>query len=373
MRSRRRQLSWPVSVLIALIALVPIFTFVSPLWHYYFEAPQYPEGLPMQIWANALTGRVDLINGLNHYVGFMTLDAADFWELKALPILISLVTAFGLAAAIVGRKRVFQAWVAYYALFAVLALADFARWLYKFGHTVDPKAAITMEGYTPPMLGTSIFMNFYITAWPGWGGVALAGGLVAAVALLAVMWWRDRVKARRAVAAAAVAGALLLAGCSAPKPAAVVLGQDMCAACNMVVSDARFASQVVTTTGKVYKFDSVECMVAFLMEGHVAKDQVHSTWVTDYLRPGTWLKAEEARYLQSVKVRSPMGLNLSAYKTLGDLENVRADANGIERRYADLPAILMEAGFLERLAGSGHGHMAPAGMDAAPAVEGAHP
>jgi copper chaperone NosL len=129
---------------------------------------------------------------------------------------------------------------------------------------------------------------------------------------------------------------------------------------------------VVTKTGKVYKFDSVECMVAFVMEGHVPADQVHSAWVTDYLRPGTWLKADEARYLQSVKVRSPMGLNLSAFKTLNDLEGVRADANGIERRYADLPGILMEAGFLERLAGSGHAHMESMDADMA-APEGTHP
>ncbi len=363
MRSRKRDLSWPVSVVIAIAALVPLLTFVWPLWHYYFEAPQYPEGLAMQIWSSKLTGRVDLINGLNHYVGFMHLDAADFWELNVLPILIVLVSAFGLVAAVVGRKRLFHAWLWFYGIFAVLGMSDFARWLYKFGHTVDPKAAITMDGYTPPMVGTSIFMNFYITAWPGWGAVALAGGFVIALALFAFRWWRSRARTRglkspAAVAATALLATLLLSGCSAPKPAKIVIGQDACASCNMVISDARFASQVVTNTGKVYKFDSVECMVAFLTEGKVPKDQVHSAWVSDYMNPGTWLKAEDARYLQSVQIRSPMGLNLSAYRTLGELENVRAEANGIERRYADLPGIVVEAGFLEKLSSeSGHEYL----------------
>lgn len=359
MRSRTRELAWPLSALIALAALLPLLTFVWPLWHYYFEAPQYPEGLAMQIWANKLTGRVDLINGLNHYVGFMHLDAADFWELKVLPILIVLVSLTGIVAAIVGRKRLFQAWLWFYGVFAALGMSDFARWLYQFGHTVDPKAAITMEGYTPPMVGTSIFMNFYITAWPGWGAVALAGGFVVGLGLYVVMWARGRTKHRRVAGAtvAALVVALLLSGCSAPKPAKVVIGQDSCAMCNMVISDARFATQVVTKTGKAYKFDSIECMVAFLVDGTVPKDQIHSAWVSDYLNPGTWLKAEDARYLQSVKVRSPMGLNLSAFKTLGELENVRAEANGVERRYVDLAGIVIEAGMIEKInSGGGHGH-----------------
>ncbi|HET9027690.1 MAG TPA: nitrous oxide reductase accessory protein NosL [Trueperaceae bacterium] len=359
MRSRTRELAWPLSALIALAALIPLLTFVWPLWHYYFEAPQYPEGLAMQIWANKLTGRVDLINGLNHYVGFMHLDPADFWELKVLPILIVLVSLTGIVAAIVGRKRLFQAWLWFYGVFAALGMSDFARWLYQFGHTVDPKAAITMEGYTPPMVGTSIFMNFYITAWPGWGAVALAGGFVVGLGLYVVMWARGRTKHRRVAGAtvAALVVALLLSGCSAPKPAKVVIGQDSCAMCNMVISDARFATQVVTKTGKAYKFDSIECMVAFLVDGTVPKDQIHSAWVSDYLNPGTWLKAEDARYLQSVKVRSPMGLNLSAFKTLGELENVRAEANGVERRYVDLAGIVIEAGMIEKInSGGGHGH-----------------
>src|SRR5690606_6378146 len=106
--------------LIAVAAVLPLGTFLKPLWHYYFEAPQYPEGLAMQIWSFKLTGRVDLINGLNHYVGFMQLNAADFWELRVLPIVIVLVAVGGLYVAFRGRKRPFDLWIAFYGLFAVL-------------------------------------------------------------------------------------------------------------------------------------------------------------------------------------------------------------------------------------------------------------
>lgn len=371
MRSRRRDLPILVSVVIAVAALLPLLTFVWPLWHYFFEAPQYPEGLAMQIWSSKLTGRVDLINGLNHYVGFMHLDAKDFWELQVLPILIAAVSVTGIVAAVLGRKRVFHAWLAFYGVFAVLGMTDFYRWLYKFGHTVDPKAAITMDGYTPPMLGTSIFMNFYITAWPGWGAYALAGGFVLALFLAVCLWWRGRIMARRLTTAGAAALALVfvLSACGAPQPAKVVLGQDMCVECGMVVSDARFATQVLSKTGKAYKFDSIECMVAFLAGDELAKDQIHSIWVSDYLKPGTWLRAEEARYLQSANLRSPMGLNLSAFKTLNDLESVRAETNGLERRWADLTGLVMESGLLDKLGGHSHG-MGAAGSEPADAHAG---
>ncbi len=352
-----KKLSWPVRILIAVAALLPLLTFMYPLWHYVFDAPQYPEGLAMDIWSFKLAGRVDLINGLNHYVGFMTLNPEEFWELRVLPIAIVLVSLLGLAAAISGRLRVFQGWLAFYGLFAVLGFADFYAWLYRFGHTVDPRAAIQIEGYTPPMLGTSEFLNFYITAIPGWGAAALASGFVIAViTYLCVVFTgrrRQRTSPVRSTLAAALLVGVVLTSCGGPKPATVTVGQDMCEHCGMLITDMRFVTQVVTKTGKAYKFDSIECMVDWLAQASVPADQIHSAWVTDYNNPGKWLRAEEARYLQSVGIRSPMGANLSAFSTQLDLENAKAQANGLERTYSDLPGVLRDVGFA---VGSGHSH-----------------
>ena len=361
MRPREGRLSRLARGLVAVAALLPLLTFVWPLWHYRFEAPQYPEGLAMQIWTSRLTGRVDLINQLNHYVGFMQLDAAEFWELRVLPVAVVVVSAAGLLVAARGLRRWLTAWLVGYGAIAVAGMADFFRWLWRFGHTIDPRAAITMEGYTPPMLGTSQFMNFYITAWPGWGAVALAGGFVLGALVLAGVWFlsRRRVRALRPVATAAALLALLaLAACSAPKPVPIVVGEDLCAFCGMQVSDPRYPAQVVTRTGKAYKFDSLECMLSFLHEGHVAARDVHSLWVTDFARPGRLLRAEEARYLRSGDLRSPMGLNVAAFRTLGELEDVRAEVGGLEVRYADLEALVVESGLLERVTDEGgHGHV----------------
>ncbi len=366
-RSQTARLGWLERCLIGVAALLPLGTFLRPLWHYYFEAPQYPEGLSMQIWSYQLTGRVDLINGLNHYVGFMKLDAADFWELKVLPVLVALVVLGGLFVVIQGRKRPFDLWLAGYGLFAVLGMTDFYRWLYKFGHTVDPRAAITMEGYTPPMIGESVFMNFYITAWPGWGAYALAGGFVLG---LAVWGWRlFRTRGRRAAplkasAVAALLAALLLSGCSTPKPVPIVIGQDLCAFCEMLISDPGYPAQLVTKTGKAYKFDSIECLLAFVHDGPVARDQVHSMWVTDFNEPGKLLKVEEAHFLRSGQLRSPMGLNVTAFRTLKELEDVRAEVGGVQVRHADLLDMVIQSGLIERVAAHDHGMGMGEGHDA---------
>ena len=65
------------------LALVAVL-FV-PLWRIELNAPQYPEGLMLLIYPDKLAGNVDIINGLNHYIGMKTLHTADFLEFTILP------------------------------------------------------------------------------------------------------------------------------------------------------------------------------------------------------------------------------------------------------------------------------------------------
>ena len=53
-----------------------------PMWRIELQAPQYPEGLLLQLHANKIGGDVDIINGLNHYIGMKTLHTEDFVEFK---------------------------------------------------------------------------------------------------------------------------------------------------------------------------------------------------------------------------------------------------------------------------------------------------
>ena len=196
----QKRLNWALRLLVALAALSTLASLFFPLWHYYFEAPQYPEGLAMSIWANKLGGRVDLINGLNHYVGFMELKAEDFLEFKILPVLIVLTALGGLFAAFRGTLRAVTGWIIGFIIFGVVALIDFYRWLYTFGNTIDPQAIIDIEGYTPPMFGSSQFMNFYILSYPGAAFYVLIGSLLLGVLALFMGWLSLRPKVVRRLA-----------------------------------------------------------------------------------------------------------------------------------------------------------------------------
>lgn len=56
-------------VIIAISSLLIAISFFVPIWRIDLFAPQYPEGLVMKIWLDKLTGDVEVINGLNHYIG----------------------------------------------------------------------------------------------------------------------------------------------------------------------------------------------------------------------------------------------------------------------------------------------------------------
>ena len=70
-------------MLLLLCGIGLVMVLFTPMWRIDLDAPQYPEGLRMLIYANKLAGNVDIINGLNHYIGMKTLHTDDFIEFKA--------------------------------------------------------------------------------------------------------------------------------------------------------------------------------------------------------------------------------------------------------------------------------------------------
>jgi len=173
-------------ILLALSASLLSFSFFTPLWKIELWAPQYPEGLSMSIWSHKLTGDITTINILNHYIGMSPIDAASFPELQFFPIIFSVLILTGLGAALLGRRCISNTWVFGLLAFALWALYDFYKWEYKFGHELNPDAAIKMEDmvYQPPLIGTKEFLNITATSWPSWAGVAFSLSVLLALAVL---------------------------------------------------------------------------------------------------------------------------------------------------------------------------------------------
>lgn len=87
----------------------------------------------------------------------------------------------------------------------------------------------------------------------------------------------------------------------------------------MTIVDQRFAAELVTRTGKVYAFDDAGCLANFTVGGTVQPEQVHSAWVTDFRHPGTLIPAQDAAFLLTDSVRTPMSSNLVAVpRSAGD-------------------------------------------------------
>ena len=83
------KLSSLISVLLIASGVLLFVILFVPMWRIDLDAPQYPEGLRLLIYADKLGGNVDIINGLNHYIGMKTLHEDDFVEFKILPFIIS--------------------------------------------------------------------------------------------------------------------------------------------------------------------------------------------------------------------------------------------------------------------------------------------
>jgi copper chaperone NosL len=180
-------------ILVGTAALLLVGMFVFPIWQIHLTAPQYPEGLGMQIRIDAIEGNTEFdlesINNLNHYIGMKRIESDAIPELDIMLWLVGALVVTGFAVAALGRRRALYAWVAAFGALALAGLADFWRWEYDYGHNLDlENAIITIPGmsFQPPLIGTKQLANFTATSLPGIGGCLafLAFALAAATLVI---------------------------------------------------------------------------------------------------------------------------------------------------------------------------------------------
>jgi copper chaperone NosL len=107
---------------------------------------------------------------------------------------------------------------------------------------------------------------------------------------------------------------ILLAGCAGQsaevKPPEIVYNEDVCEACGMLISDARFASATVEVNGTPHKFDDIGDLVAYYASHSAA--QVKAYFVHDYTSQ-QWIRAETAYFIVSPKIMTPMMHGVAAF------------------------------------------------------------
>ncbi|HMQ79802.1 MAG TPA: hypothetical protein PKE39_14320 [Ignavibacteria bacterium] len=172
-------------ILIIASSLAMIAAFFTPIWMIDLEAPQYPEGLGMQIWINKITGDLNTINGLNHYIGMKKIEPDSIKELTIMPFVLGFLIAMGAVTGIAGRKKLLGAFVIIFLIAGIAGGVDFYMWEYDYGHDLDPTAAIIVPGmsYQPPLFGSKQLLNFVARSYPDTGGWIVIGTGILAVLL----------------------------------------------------------------------------------------------------------------------------------------------------------------------------------------------
>lgn len=178
-------------IIIVFASLLLILTFFFPIWYIDLEAPQYPEGIGLEIWLNKITGQkphdLENINGLNHYIGMKVIVPDAIPELKIMPFIIIFLILFGLISGISGKRYMVYIWIVLFIVIAATGLYDFYLWEYDYGHNLNPHAAIKIPGmaYQPPLIGSKMLLNFNAISMPHIGfWILFAVVVLATVALL---------------------------------------------------------------------------------------------------------------------------------------------------------------------------------------------
>ncbi|TBN02404.1 hypothetical protein EYD45_11890 [Hyunsoonleella flava] len=168
--------------------------FIFPLWSISLEAPQYPNGIGMNIHLDGLEGKekhdLQNIDGLNHYIGMSKLPKPDeMWEFSVFPKVVGSMAALGIIIGLLGffkgiSPKWFLGWLVIMIVLGVLGMYDFNNWMIEYGTNLDPKAIMKMTdangnplSYKPPLFGTKNILNFVAHSYPHTGAYMMGFGM----------------------------------------------------------------------------------------------------------------------------------------------------------------------------------------------------
>ena len=176
-------------ILLLAATLVLLLGGTLPLWRISLVAPQYAEGLTLDMYAYQIVAgnnAQDLaeINTLNHYIGMKPIAQADFLEMKVLPFAIGVFALLALRSVVIGRIVTLVDLSVLFLYFGAFSLGSFAYRLYTYGHQLDPHAPMKIAPFMPVVMGSQQIANFVQTSLPLAGTICMTAFLVLLIAAL---------------------------------------------------------------------------------------------------------------------------------------------------------------------------------------------
>ena len=153
------------SIIMILAAFILFISIFFPYWKLTLFAPQYPDGLEASMYVNRLTGDIQEIDGLNHYIGMKPMGEAAVLERT-----LSIFMIVGLVLLIAGTVFVHSPFALFLCIPAILYpfffLGDLYFWMRTFGMNLDSNAPLSnaIQPFVPPLLGEGKIAQFLTVA-----------------------------------------------------------------------------------------------------------------------------------------------------------------------------------------------------------------
>ncbi|MCJ7765088.1 MAG: cytochrome C [Thiovulaceae bacterium] len=165
-----------------------------PIWGVSLEAPNYPkaafpEGIPVYFHFDGFSGEVHEMNTINHYVGMDPMWVGGQFE-REIGIYALLLLSLGFIYFIAYNAKIFSYIMLVPASLPLLFIADYAYWLYWFGHNLHDWGAFEIKPFMPTVFGDGKIAQFTTHSYPSIGFY-----MILAVSLLSLLAFFAKQKA----------------------------------------------------------------------------------------------------------------------------------------------------------------------------------
>ena len=106
--------------------------------------------------------------------------------------------------------------------------------------------------------------------------------------------------------------------CSPKGPEKINFGKDQCELCKMGIEDPKFATELITEKGRIYKVDDLNCMQSYATENAEQVGQA-KLYVPDFIT-NELFPLEKATLITGGAIKSPMNGNVATFKNKNEAE-----------------------------------------------------
>ena len=161
----------------------------TPIWYVALEAPNYPkeafpEGIPVFFHFDGFSGEVHEMNTINHYVGMDPMWVGGHFE-RAIGPYALLFLVLVMILFIAYNNKILNYLMLIPVILPLLFLADYAYWLYWFGHNLHDWGAFKIKPFMPTVFGDGKIAQFTTHSYPTMGFYLLLA--IAIFSLLAIL------------------------------------------------------------------------------------------------------------------------------------------------------------------------------------------